>query len=819
MPYQDLIDSLRIYYPALLLDSAVSRKTRKIFRDVFGILSVVFFIPIFIGLFFDVTLLASYDHFSQGFFFIFFSLWLDLFLLEMFYNSYYFRDALSTLRESGLKNEIPLSYEVAEVLYYSDSSDLTAGFLRSSSGRRVLSRLGLDSEALRHFSETRKGKVSGNSFVLKSVERVTLPFYANAIFGMDTEFSKFLFALGIQEKEFTGAASWVSRLEEKIKKKERFWGRDSLGRVPGIGKTLAYGQIFTLRKYSEEFEFGIDAEGSDVKKEIEELEGILSRTLEANALIVANTGSGEIDIVFGLVGKIQRGTTLPSLEGKRVFRVDTNAIMNAFDTKASFENEFVKMMNEASRAGNIILLFENLPGFIQGGKAIGSDVSGLLQPYFGSGDIQIVATSDKGPFHENIENNSLLMDAFEIIRLEEKDETSLVQILEDDVIRIEGQTGLFFTYQAIQTIAQSAARFFNEGSAVDKGKDLLLEIPALAKSLKHSVITKNDVLSLVEIKTGVPTEGVVKKDEKEKLLNLETILHGRVIGQDEAIVSISNAMRRARAGLRNPNRPIGSFLFLGPTGVGKTETAKALAEVFFGTSSPMLRLDMSEYSGSDSLQRLIGSFDSGRSGVLSSMLRDQKYGVLLLDEFEKTNSEVMDLFLQILDEGFFSDMTGKKVNAQNIIVIATSNAGSEAIFKFVQEGKNLEGQKKELINDVVASGQFKPELLNRFDGVILFHPLNEEHLRKIAKLMVIKLSSRLKEQGINLEETDDLVHFLAKEGFDPKFGARPMNRVLQESIEKLLAEKLIRGDIQKGATVRLVKSEESLESLEVKVVS
>jgi ATP-dependent Clp protease ATP-binding subunit ClpC len=240
--------------------------------------------------------------------------------------------------------------------------------------------------------------------------------------------------------------------------------------------------------------------------------------------------------------------------------------------------------------------------------------------------------------------------------------------------------------------------------------------------------------------------------------------------------------------------------------VGKTETAKALAEIFFGATAPMLRLDMSEYSGYDAVQRLIGSSGDKHAGVLATMLRNQKYGVLLLDEFEKTTPEVMNLFLQILDEGFFSDARGKKVSARNVIVIATSNAGSDLIFSAVEEGKDLSGEKSAFIDHVIERGQFKPELLNRFDGVILFHPLENKHLEDIASLMAEKLSVQLKEQGIRLLVTKDLITFLAREGTDKKFGARPMNRVLQERVEKLLADKIIRGDIAKGATVEFVVS-------------
>ena len=273
----------------------------------------------------------------------------------------------------------------------------------------------------------------------------------------------------------------------------------------------------------------------------------------------------------------------------------------------------------------------------------------------------------------------------------------------------------------------------------DKAIDLLRELVPMVKASKLHIVTREDVLDLVSRKTGIAVSEA-KGEERTKLLKLEEILHERIVGQDEAVKAISGALRRARSGISSPNRPMGSFLFLGPTGVGKTETTKALAQVFFGDEKAINRLDMSEYQRDDALSRLIGTFESGKVGVLASLLRERPYGVLLLDEFEKTSKEVHDLFLQVLDEGFFTDVSGKRVNARNLIVVATSNAGSDVIWKFMQEGKGL--NKDIVITEIINRAIFKPELLNRFDGVVLFHPLNAEHLRTIARFQLQKLAKR-----------------------------------------------------------------------------
>ncbi|MFA6552691.1 MAG: AAA family ATPase, partial [Candidatus Paceibacterota bacterium] len=431
----------------------------------------------------------------------------------------------------------------------------------------------------------------------------------------------------------------------------------------------------------------------------------------------------------------------------------------------------------------------------------------ILDPFLASSRLQLVAFSSEDSYHSLLEKNEIVINRFDKILLKETDNVATLRDLEEKVEIKEGNEGVFFTFPAVLSIADSAQRYFGKGEKMDKISDFLSEIVPVVLNNGKKIVTKNDVLKMVEKKTGVPV-GAFGKDEKEKLSNLENILHRRIVGQDEAVKAISGAMRRARAGIENPNRPMGSFLFLGPTGVGKTETTKALSETFFGSEENVLRFDMSEYSGGDALNKLIGSFEGGKPGALASKLRDKPYGVLLLDEFEKTTSEVMNLFLQILDEGFFSDMSGKRVNARNLIIIATSNAGSDMIWEIMQSGKNLADSKSDIVDGLVRNKIFKPELLNRFDGVVLFHPIVGDDLRKVAEMMLQKLQKRLAEKELELVINDKLIDYLMQFGSDPKFGARPMNRAIQDKIEQVIADKMIKGEIQAGTKIEL--SEEDL---------
>jgi ATP-dependent Clp protease ATP-binding subunit ClpC len=470
--------------------------------------------------------------------------------------------------------------------------------------------------------------------------------------------------------------------------------------------------------------------------------------------------------------------------------------------KTAFERALIAVLNDAVSAGNIVLFFNNLPAFIRSAKTIGSDVISIMEPYFTSPNIQIVAIAHPNDYHDVLEQDPVVRQRFEMILLDKPGDDEITRVLERAAERLEAQSGVVFTYGSLGHIIRSVHQHFSDPVMPDKAVDLLIELPARVVRDHRVLVTKHDVDLLIEQKLGVPTQQI-NATERDTLLHMEDAIHERVIGQDEAVTAVSNAMRRSRAGVRDGNKPIGSFLFVGPTGVGKTETAKALAELFFGNEENMSRIDMSEFSGPRAVDRLIGSPEDGKIGVLSRVIKKRPYGVLLLDEFEKSASEVHDLFLQILDEGFFTDVRGSRVNARDTIFIATSNAASDLIFKRMKEGAQDASIKEEVVEHIIEHNIFKPELLNRFDAVVLFHPLELSHMQKIAALMLNKLQERLRAKGLKLEVTEELVAHVAKQGLDPIFGARPMNRYIQEHVEQAVAMKFIQGDIAAGSTLTL----------------
>ncbi len=818
MKYAELQKEMNMYSGALLLERILSgSRLHKIERG-FRVATVTLFlgwILLFIGsrVPFVQDRIPSFYGWSEDWYLlarsllqIFLGMWIWTAMLYGFFASFYFKDVETALPEFSMGRRPRIRYEVARVAEMG-SGDPLSDFLSSRFGISSMIRLGIGGDAIGHFLHERR-KIFPQPTDFKEREDMDLGVFAEAVLIADERWSSFLTSKGVTTEDFIGSARWVSRIERRIKGYLRWWGKDALGMIPGIGKNWAYGETPSLERYATPMQFHRSFVSSDGmvfgKREAEEVERILSRSHEANVLIVGDEGVPTLAILARLARRISAGTVLPPLEHKRMFVLDGGVFVSAMRNREIFEYELRKLFNEAVRAGNIIFVIDHFDGLLDGAIKLNSDVLALLDPYLGSSNLQVAGTVERKRFHELLEPDPKIQQRFEKVLVETSGTISTISDLLDEALKIESNEGVFFTFGAVRAVAESAERYFPEGVMPDKAIDLLEELPSKVKSVGHSVITKEEVFDLVSRKTGIAT-GEVTGEERTKLLKLEEILHERIVGQEQAVNAIAGALRRARAGVRNQNRPIGSFLFLGPTGVGKTETTKALTEVFFGDEKAIMRFDMSEYQTPEALSRLIGTFEAGKAGILATALREKPYGVLLLDEFEKTNPDIHDLFLQILDEGFFTDASGKRVNARNLMIIATSNAGSDLIWKALQEGRDMD--KDLIMTEIINRGIFKPEFLNRFDGVILFHPLTARDIRAVAELQLKKLAQRLKEKGLELAITDALLDYLVSVGQDPKFGARPMNRAIQEKVEQVIAEKMLRGEISAGARVELSSSD------------
>lgn len=783
---QQILSSL---YPLLVLEDIISHKTRFFLQKIFGFVSILLLLA---------SLFVTNEHvftIRAVFCFSIFS-WLWLFCVEAYFYSMY---------EYANEESTNLPFEVARILYYADNRDLTDGFLLSDFGDEVMKRLECTETEIKEFIRNRSACSCDYATLFKG--GVNLFSFIKVLFDTDEALQTFLIKKNVRFKEFQGAFLFVLRKTEKNIDKERFWSRERLETIPAIGKNWAYGETFMLERFGRDLTTTLSSHFEGYRqmhqKTIKRLQSVLLKSKGANALVISEDEASRMDVISLFSSDIKDSKVLGGLSSKRVFLVDTNILIEHSNDKLSFERNFEDLLIEAHNAQNVILVFPFISSFFESVSKIGSDALSILRPFFLSSALHVIGLDSKEMFETYLSNNASILENFELVKTDVSDEEGIVHMLEEEVLLLEKQHRFFFSFLSLLTLKDGVKRYFDSFDTAKKAKDLILEAIPFSATLGSRYITAEIISSLIESKTGVPTSKP-KKEEQQLLLHLEEKLHERIVGQDEAIKALSEAIRRSRAGISNPNRPIGSFLFLGSTGVGKTETTKALAQIFFGDENQISRFDCSEFAGTDGLARLIGFFGNESQGVLVRKIKEKPYGVVLLDEFEKASHEVHNLFLQILDEGEFSDVKGHKINARNILFIATSNAGSEMLFALKDTEKDQASKKEKIVASIIQEGIFKPELINRFDAVVLFHPLDDSHLKDIVTLSLRKLQERLKEKSVLLQISDELVAYLMSKGTDTSFGARPINRAIQDEVEQLVATKLIDGSIQQGNSVSFI---------------
>ncbi len=610
-------------------------------------------------------------------------------------------------------------------------------------------------------------------------------------------------------------------------------------------------------------------------KEIERVIQVLSRRTKNNPVLIGEPGVGKTAVAEGLAQRIVANEIPETLRDKRVMTLDMGSVVAGTKYRGEFEDRLKKIMDEIRQAGNIILFIDELHTLIGAGGAEGAiDASNILKPALARGELQCIGATTLDEYRKYIEKDAALERRFQPITVDEPTVDEAILILRGLRDRYEAHHRVKITDDALEQAVRLSDRYISDRFLPDKAIDLIDEagskvrlrtytVPPNLKQLESrledirkekdaavqsqefekaaslrdteqklrdeleetknewkekqgrtdSEVTPDDIAQVVASWTGIP---VVKlaEEETERLLKMEEILHNRVIGQDEAVKAISRAVRRSRAGLKDPKRPMGSFIFLGPTGVGKTELARALAEAMFGDENAVIRIDMSEYMEKHSTSRLVGAppgyvgYEEG--GQLTEKVRRKPYSVVLLDEIEKAHPEVFNILLQVLEDGRLTDSKGRSVDFRNTLIIMTSNVGADTIKKgatlgftagdAAQQTKNqYEAMREKVLAELKKN--FRPEFLNRIDESIVFHPLDETHIAQIVSLMSEELRKRLKQQDIDFSLTDSAKAFLAKEGYDPTYGARPLRRAIQKHIEDRLSEELLRGTIKKGDTV------------------
>ncbi len=613
-------------------------------------------------------------------------------------------------------------------------------------------------------------------------------------------------------------------------------------------------------------------------KEIERVVQILSRRTKNNPVLIGEPGVGKTAIVEALAHRISVEDVPQTLLGKRLVTLDMGSMVAGTKYRGEFEERLKKVIAELKNAGNCIIFIDELHTLVGAGAAEGAvDASNILKPSLARGELQCIGATSLDDYRKHIEKDSALERRFQPIRVEEPSVEETVDILRGIKSRYEEHHRLTISDEALISAAELANRYIPDRFMPDKAIDLIDETASRIR-IRHSVlppklketmrdldelhqekeaaissqqyenaaelrdrelkltskieklrqewqkeqdasqivVTDEDIAEVASMWTGIPVARIAS-EESTRLLQMEEALHKRIIGQDEAIVSIAKAVRRARAGIKDTRRPIGSFIFLGPTGVGKTELVKALAEFMFGTEEALIRLDMSEYMEKHAVSRLVGAppgyvgYDEG--GQLTEQVRRKSYCGILLDEIEKAHPDVFNILLQIFDDGHLTDSKGRRVDFRNSIVVMTSNIGADLIKRDTTLGFTMQTDKDktaqrdyEIMKDKVMGElkkTFRPEFLNRIDGTVVFHALNKEHILQIVDLMFAETKKHLDEKGLKLEITDAAKDYLAEHGYDPALGARPLRRVIQDQVEDQLSEGLLRGEFQQGDTVKV----------------
>ena len=607
--------------------------------------------------------------------------------------------------------------------------------------------------------------------------------------------------------------------------------------------------------------------------EIESVIGILSRRMKNNPCLIGEPGVGKTAIVEGLASRIVDGAVPDTLEQKRILTLDLSGMVAGSKYRGEFEERIKRALRETKAAGNILLFIDELHTVIGAGGAEGAiDASNILKPAMARGEIQVIGATTREEYRKHIEKDAALERRFQPVVIEEPSAVQTISMLKGLRSRYEEFHKVEITDAAIEAAVQLSERYLNDRYLPDKAIDLIdeasakfhlqtvyaqsdrtqeyekeredlyeqkeqaliagdlervRELLAAEKKLEKKIekeeelkqeqrqkkdkILPSHIARVVAKWTHIPVEQM-EEAEKERLKKLDAILHERVVGQNDAVKAVARAIRRGRVGLKDPKRPIGSFLFLGPTGVGKTELSKALAEAVFGSEKDMIRVDMSEYMEKQSVSKMIGSppgyvgYEEG--GQLSEKVRRKPYSVLLFDEIEKAHPDVFNMLLQVLEDGHITDAHGKKVDFKNTIIIMTSNAGANRIISPKTLGfgqaKTSEEEYQKMKEGVMEEVKhiFKPEFINRVDEMIVFHALNKENIKDITKIMLKQFAKRVKNQmDMELCIADDVVDFISDKGFDKDYGARPIRRALQTELEDVLAEAVLMGDISIGDTV------------------
>lgn len=629
-----------------------------------------------------------------------------------------------------------------------------------------------------------------------------------ALLRLYPDYQRIIGQIHLSEDDLIAGVRWQQHVRDLI---------DSFkkpNRTGGIARDWSFGYIPLLERFGQNISQQIQA-GSRVAVEIDSHVAAVDQLVDTfgnggrqNAILVGQNGVGKTTIIHAFAERLlDASSKIPdNLKFRQVFILDSSALIAAAPGRGELEQLIMQVLGEAFAAKNIIICLDNAQLFFEEG--IGSvDLANVLQPIVEAGRLRMILSMDEQRFLQINQRNPALTGALNRITIEPPSEDETLSVMQEQLLYVESARNVTYTYQALKEAYRLSERYIHDMAQPGKSMKLLESAAGHAES---GLVTMNAVQQAIEKTIGVKVATASTEDDRARLLNLEDLIHQRMINQKRAVQVVSDALRRARAGVRNQNRPIGTFLFLGPTGVGKTELSKALADVYFGGEGKMIRIDLNQYVQPEDVVRLIADGADNPTSLTAQAMK-QPFSVVLLDEIEKAAPEVLTTLLQLLDEGILRDIKNREVSFRDAIVIATSNAGADRIREYIDRGYDVSQFEAQFVDELISSNQFRPEFLNRFDEIVVFTPLSREDLMKVVDIILAGVNKTLEPQHVTVEVEDDAKALLVDHGYDPRLGARPIRRVVQKAVENVVAKAMLAGVL--GASGHLVLKREHIERI------
>ncbi|MEO5948981.1 MAG: AAA family ATPase [Candidatus Saccharimonas sp.] len=628
---------------------------------------------------------------------------------------------------------------------------------------------------------------------------------AVAIVRLFPRYETILAQIHLDDDDLDKGVQWQQHLIDLV---ARF---DKPKRTGGIARDWSFGYIPLLNRFGHNISEQIAAGGGllvvDVashREAINQLVDTFGTSGRQNAVLVGAAGVGKTSIIHAFAEQLlDASAALPdTLKFRQVFILDSASLIAAAPGRGELEGLVMQVLNEAYAAKNIILCLDNAQLFFEEG--VGAvDLSNVLQPILDAGNLRVILTMDEQRYLQIGQRNPGLINSLNRVNIGAADEDESMTVMQEQLIMTEVQRNVTYMYQALKEAYRLSERYVYDLAMPGRALKLL---ESAASYSENGLVTMNSVQQTIEKTLSIKVSVASDSEDRERLLNMEDLIHKRMVNQTRAVSVVSDALRRARAGVRNQNRPIGTFLFLGPTGVGKTELAKALADVYFGGEDRIVRIDLNEYVRADDVIRLIADGADDPTSLTSQVMK-QPFSVVLLDEIEKAAPEVLSTLLQLLDEGILRDIKNREVSFRDSIVIATSNAGADRIREYIDRGYKIEQFEQDFTNELINSGQFRPEFLNRFDEIVVFRPFTKEELVQVLDLILASVNKMLEPQKVSVVVEDDAKLLLVDKGYDPRLGARPMRRVVQKAVENTVAKQMLSGTVNPGDTITLTRDQ------------